>query len=674
MKTLEYTEQTGNIKAFFLQDEVELMKSLSNDKPSKRPILTKKGRKAIEALKDVEINHNHSWYQEIKNRASKDLDATALFYRGTKISFREMIETVDKLALSFDKLGVKKGDMVPCCLANTPELVYTLFALNKIGAKLNLFGANYNKEFIKTILDGCTDKVFIATDNYYDEIKDVVNNKNYTNKVLYSLADSLPLDPTKCDEYEKTLDEYYHYDNKVNDFKLEDSTIMSFQDVYSLANNYDKEIIDDNNLDTEFLCTYTSGSTNIGYPSQIIHTNRSLIVSGRFHDCELSGNPELKGLRGLSHIHADSNTNIITCISDNLMQRWSVALEPEYDKDKALDYLFINKPNYANMTTSFYIQVAKDYLLKKKFHEDGKGRKLPFLLAAFAVGEQTSKGEEKFINKFLRKARAGSGVKIGKFSMPFTTLSVGGGDCEHGGIYYTLWRSLMQKVNYLKLGGADFGMLPESFAQVTALKKDEAGNLVECNYNEYGMIVANSCTSMKRYNNNPEKTKKLIVRDNLGRDWVSSNVYGYIDPIGGVHVKSRVGQEIFFENGVSIPNFMIDDVVSMDTKNILSSTSVESKYNDRFYPIINIELQPEHQSSLEKTMKSVKSRCIKAFGEEIASKLYYRVMDNTNSFPLTGSGKRSAMLLCNLPIDNVRNLMTDMPLEYQEENVINKVR
>lgn len=123
------------------------------------------------------------------------------------------------------------------------------------------------------------------------------------------------------------------------------------------------------------------------------------------------------------------------------------------------------------------IEASKQYLIDKKFHQAGVGRKLPFLLAAFTVGESTQKGEEKFINKFLREARAGSGINIKGLKMPFTTLSIGGGDCEHGGIYYTLWKSLYQKLYYPILGKHDLGMLPVPFAVVTALKKISMVNM-----------------------------------------------------------------------------------------------------------------------------------------------------------------------------------------------------
>ena len=47
------------------------------------------------------------------------------------------------------------------------------------------------------------------------------------------------------------------------------------------------------NINTEFLVTYSSGSTNENRPKAIVHTNRSLITIGRFQDPDLSGLPKI---------------------------------------------------------------------------------------------------------------------------------------------------------------------------------------------------------------------------------------------------------------------------------------------------------------------------------------------------------------------------------------------
>ena len=55
-----------------------------------------------------------------------------------------------------------------------------------------------------------------------------------------------------------------------------------------------------------------------------------------------------------------------------------------------------------------------------------------------AVGEPLSMGEEKFINKMLRKAECG----VDRLPRPFAPVpvSIGGGDCERGGMFFTSYR------------------------------------------------------------------------------------------------------------------------------------------------------------------------------------------------------------------------------------------
>lgn len=651
MKFLENIERFGYIDSYDVEGELATLIKLDDKKPSKRIIKTKKGKVAIAALKELELNHNHSWYKELKIRSKDNLQSQALFYRGKKITFEEMFKKSDEIAKSLLNCGIVKGDEIPVCVSNTPELVYILLAANKIGAKVNLFGSHFDSEYLNYILDGCTDKIFIASDDIYDNISATVGKRKYKNKVLISLADSLPENPSLCDEYEPKLSKYYHYENKVLNFKEDDNSIMSFSDFVEFGKNYSEEVIDNNTLDTDFLITYTSGSTKSGFPSQLIHSNRSLITSGRFHDSELSGNPKIVGLRGLAHIHPESNTDVITCISDNLMQLWSVALEPEYGKSEFIDYIFINKPNYLNATTSFLVEFAKKYLYDKNYIFSK--RKMPFLFAAFAVGENTSKGEEKLINKMLRQSRAGSGISIGGFSLPFTTLCIGGGDCEHGGIYYSLWKSLFEKVYKFRLKRREYGMMPESYVHVTTLKEIGDNVYTECDYNEDGIIVANSATTMRGYKNDKKKTKKLIVRDIYGRDWVSSNVYGYIDEIGGVHVRGRVGNEIMLNDGTLLPLHFIDEIICDDTKNILSCTSVvSSDFSNSNLIVLNVEFQPNKRMSDFNVIKSLFDRCKNIFSEDIYSRIVVRIIDNDSSYPLTGSGKRDFKALEELELDD----------------------
>ena len=633
-----FDEISGKIRPFHLEDEIESLKFVDGNKPSMRVFKTKKGKKAIAGLIDLEVNHNHSWYDEIVLRASKRPDSLALFYRGTKISFREMIKKADDLAKAMKDAGIEPGDNIPAFLSNTPETVYFLLAANKLGARVNLMSNSFDKNYINQLLDSSSSKLLFITDDQYSNIKDVIDNRTFDKIIMSSLADSLPADPTKCDEYEPSLDKYYHYECLRNKYELEDNRIVSFVDFNEYGSKLNIDVQSTGDLYTEFLHTYTSGSTRVGYPKPLTHTNRSLIVSGRFHDSELSGNPDLVGLRGMAHIHTDSNTDIITCISDNLMQLWSVALEPEYSNETALDAIFLNKPNYLNMTVSHLLYAFKEYLIDKRFHENGVGRKMPWLFACFGVGEPMSAGEEKFLNKGLRIARAGSGVKINGVSLPFTTASIGGGDTEHGGIYYTLWKALYDKINYFRLKDHVTGMNPESYVQISAFKMLEDGTYIECDYNELGIIASNSATTLSHYLNNYDKTKELIIKDEHGREWVSNNVLGYIDELGGVHVKGRVDYKLKLDENTEIYPFIIDEEIQKDTKNILSCTSNNTEEGR---VVVNIQFQPDKKKSDSAIIKSAVDRIYSKYGYDISDLVSFRIIPVMESFPETASGKRS---------------------------------
>lgn len=626
---MEQLDSNGRIPTYKVQNEFDLLSSLPDSKPSKKIVSTKKGLKAIKALTDLQKNHNVSWYRYVKDRATKVPNKIALFYRGNEITYRELFDRVDVVAKALLEIGVKSGDEIPICMTNTPELVYILLAINKIGAKANVFGEQFNSDYIEEILDDCSKKILFTDDSRYEYIKDAVQKSNINNKVVISLADSIPKDITTNKHYELELDKYYRYPNKVNFYKQSDNSILSFSDIEKIGKNSTNDFEKLGSLEDDFLITYTSGSTIVGRPKPLVHKNRSLIVSGRFHDCELSGNPDMKKFSCLAHIPPESNTDLIACISDILIQGWTVCLEPEYDYKKALDYIVLNKPNYLNMTSSFFIEAAKQYLIEGRF----KGRKLDSIFTAFAVGEKLSPGEEKFINKFLRKARAGSGVPINGFKMPFTTIGVAAGDCEHGAIFYTLWKKIFELKSKTH-GIKECGIYPEAYVNATALKTNSKGEYEECDYGEMGVIVSNSYSNMSGYKNNPEATKKLLITDNLGRTWLSCNVYGYMDKLGGVHIKGR--KELLFPeiDGEIIPLYELEEIVLRDTKRVMSCQVVENNGE------IVIIVQPQSEYKNKDIRKSIIGRIINKYGEDFIKNIDLIILPFEESFPLTHSGKR----------------------------------
>lgn len=638
-------------------DQMEDAFSDRKGMPSHRIFETRKGKRAIKGLRKIESEMDCSWYHLLRERWSDKMDHEAIFYRGNVITAKEMFERADQLSRALLALGVEKGDEIACCMSNVPEVLYLMLGANQIGVKLDFFGAHYDPKFIDIIMSQCSDKLFIATDDEAEKIMDKILASNFENKVIVSLADSLPEHPEQCAGYEKHLDRFYHYENKAAKMAAEHPELMTFAQFMDKGADYAGAVIDDNGLDTEFLVTYTSGSTKIGFPKQEIHRNRSLITVGVFHDPELCGNPAVHGLRGLAHLHTDTDTNLITTISDSLFQSWSVAMEPEYDRELFLDYLFMDKPNFVLATTGFWLYASKEYLIDHRYHDvNGKPRKLDFMLACMDVGEACQPGEEKFINAFFKEAKAGSAVNLaGPLHLPYVTIGVGGGDTEHGGIYYTLFRRMQEVLNKPKLHGKDYGMAPVPYAQATVLKKNENGEWVECNYNEYGIIVANSATNMAGYKDF-DKIRGKVYTDNKGMDWLSCDVYGYIDKLGCVHMKDRKDSKVTLEDGSTFLPFEVADVIQKDPANVMTSVITTAEVNGKTRIILNVEFSPLKKIDDDMEILEHLDSRVKAAFPKLADRFVYRVFDAKHPFPCAASGKRNMVAVEKMDTENIFEL------------------
>lgn len=587
-------------------------------------IINSTSPKVVKAMDDFEKNHNWTWYDETYDRNKENLDDVALWYRGTEITYREMFDKANKLALSLKKYGIKKGDTVPACIKNTPELVYLMLATSKIGAKINIFGPGFEKDYITEIINGTNSTILFAETEEYELIKDCVEKSNIKYKVLYSLKDSMD---NHINPYEESDLKYLQPVQEINEMKQSDSTIMSMDDFM----DYGKDFVSQDNgvgsIDDDFIITYTSGSTNSSRPKQIVHKNRSLTVMGRFHADDLSGLPSTKHTRTMAHIPPYSNTDLITSISDTLYQRGTITLEPIYEKDHFLESIIINKPNFAPATCCFYLDAAKKILFDEKY----KDLLLPDLYIPTVVGEAMSAGEEYFINEALKKVKAGSG-KI-PFPVSPVKLSFGGGDCEHGGLFFTLYRDLLKKISLSK---DEYGLKPFALADVAVLDKDKKPVPI----GEMGELVSKSQVTMKEYLNNEEATKNFFFTDSNGVEWGKNNTWAYIDKGNRVHIKGRIGSEFTLTNGEKIPYFMLSDIVLADKKNVLTCVISSDETNGSRKIIVHVEINPLSRLSTFDVLRRVDESLEKNIPNELYKDLVYRVHSFAEGFPVNGSGKR----------------------------------
>ncbi len=99
-------------------------------------------------------------------------DKPALVFEGKTYSYRQLDETVNRLANGLRTLGVEKGDRVALFLPNIPEFVFGYYAAQKIGAIAVSVNAMLKRHEVKYIVNDAGANVLLTAASLRQEVVD----------------------------------------------------------------------------------------------------------------------------------------------------------------------------------------------------------------------------------------------------------------------------------------------------------------------------------------------------------------------------------------------------------------------------------------------------------------------------------------------------------------------
>jgi long-chain acyl-CoA synthetase len=117
---------------------------------------------------------------------------TALAFLGSKISYKQLKEEVDRFATALAGLGVGKGDRVAIVLPNCPQNVITFFAALRLGAVVVEHNPLYTENELRHQLADCGAKVVVCLDRVYETVAKVQKDTSLEQVIVTSVADYLP--------------------------------------------------------------------------------------------------------------------------------------------------------------------------------------------------------------------------------------------------------------------------------------------------------------------------------------------------------------------------------------------------------------------------------------------------------------------------------------------------
>ncbi len=526
-------------------------------------------------------------YEYLWENNKDHLDDVALIYFGRKITYGELFENIDKAARAFVAIGVKSSDIVILCSINTPETVYMLYALNRLGAIANMVDPRTNIDGLHEYICESAARFVVTIDLAYSAITKAINNTNVERIVIYSAKDSLP-----C--VKKTLYGFKNKSPKINSNSL-------FYNEFINQGTEHKVKITPYQKDTCCVIAHTGGTT--GFPKGVMLSNDN--INAVVHGYKYIGVPFKRKDRYFNDLPPFIMYGLSLATHTTLCCGLEVILFPVFDS--------AGFPKIYKKYHPHHFCALPDHL---KYLSQSKITKSIDLSDAvtFGVGGDSLNCElEQSVNSYLHNCGCKYEVLKGYGMTELAATAV----------------TSFSEAN--DIGSVGIPLVMNSVKIVDTDTSEELG------YNKTGEIWISSPSIMLGYYQKPQETAELISVDEYGKRWVHTGDLGYISENGLLFHKGRI-RRIYLTtcDGQPAKIFpMLVETAIEHTEGVMSCSVVgRKKYASDYYEAVAFVVcdKPTDESKLiEKMMENCKA--------EVPSYMIpaeYRIIEK---LPLTPIGK-----------------------------------
>lgn len=464
-------------------------------------------------------------YQNIYNHNKEHLNDVALMYFGKKITYAQLFAEVENVSKAFTAQGVKCGDNVALCVPATPETVYAILALNKLGASANMLNPTFTSQQLTDRINETGATVMVVANELYFRVDSVIPNTCVNTVISFSAVNSLgPI--VKIIKKAKNISGTTPWNKFVASAK---------------RNPPVPEVPYQKNAPA--ITVYSSGTTGASKGIQL--TNDS--INNTICEGVQIGFAWERGDRWFSQIPIWFSTGICASTLVPLTYGITIILEPMYDFEIFYQHILKYKPNF--MITACGLL---DYLMMKQPKSEAY-KEFKFLCAG---GEYVTPCAEKKYSEWLRS----NGNEYGFYK--------GYGMCECGG---TVTAS-SPKCNPVGSAG-----IPTPNVVVSAFNPETNA---ECTYGRRGEIRVLTKGRMLGYYKNPEATEKYFWKDDQGNVWACTGDMGHVDEDGSVYVDGRINDSYLNEQGEIIYLFDIERAI-LDVDAVRQCKTVVAEINGK---------------------------------------------------------------------------------------------
>ena len=447
-------------------------------------------------------------YDYLAENAAGYPDNNAILYLGRKISYRVLLKRIHEAARAFASVGVKAGDIVAVALPNIPENIYCIYALNMLGAVVDMIDLRSMGDVLLHYIDESDAKVAVICDMFAENMYTIAPKTKLEALILVSPLASL--------SFPLSLYRRSRLPRRSNV-----QQIMRWEKFISRGSGANVSIRSD--PDSVACIAHTSGTT--GQPKGVMLTNRNI-------NALISQYVSI----GFDHDASDSMLNQVppflaySFLSFHFpfVLRMSVTLLPDYRPEKFVGNLLKYTPNHVVVGPANW----ENLLTRAEKNID-----YSFLKILASGGNHLEEHARTAITAILRKGGCRSSIIEG-YGMTECCSSAA--------------TQLPTHIVECSVGVP----LPKNIFCVYDAETDS-----ELTYDTIGEICIHSPCTMKGYFKNEKETENILRMHSDGRLWLHTGDLGKIDRDGNIYLVGRMKRVIIGYDGVKIYPTSIENVV-----------------------------------------------------------------------------------------------------------------
>ena len=462
-------------------------------------------------------------YQLLSDTAGQYPKNIAYNFMGRQTTFETFMTRIDAAARGLYAMGLRRGDRITICMANTPQALDCFYACNRIGVIPNMIHPLSAAKEIAFYLNFSKSKAILTLDQFYDKVASIIPElENPTTILIAKVGDELPF----------PLGLLYPL-TKGGKHPLPKAGYTLWYDMVK-AGKETALPADEGKYDDCGAILYSGGTT--GTTKGIMLSNMNFNALG-LQTIAASGFGSVAGMKMLSIMPVFHGFGLGIGIHTALIGGATCILIPQFSVKVYADTLLKCKPELIpGVPTLFEALLRADAL---------KNADLSFLKGIFSGGDSLSPELKKKVDAFLKDHGCTEQIREGYGTTECVTASC------------------LTPKDYARSGsiGVPF---PDTFYKIVA-----PGTTKELPANHEGEICLSGPTVMLGYMDNPEETRQTLRSHGDGRIWLHTGDLGHMDEDGFIYFRQRL-KRMIITSGYNVYPSQLENIIDGHEKVLLS--------------------------------------------------------------------------------------------------------